>query len=121
MQAGRTFLERFGPEMDISAFPAIPEYFFITLEDLILHYILKEFPVSFLVSLFSSSDGFECSGYFLETFFFRDIGECRVKIVPFFMFAFSCSKKVCLVVSILPAGYEAVISTIPPSRNLKTF
>ena len=66
MQTGRAILKRFGSEMNVPAISAIPEYFFITFENLVLHHILKQFPVSFLMSFFCRRDSLKCVEIFLK-------------------------------------------------------
>ena len=66
MTAGRTILQRFGAEMNITAFSAIPEYFLIALEYFVLHYILKQFPVSVFMSFFSRAIALKAAATFLN-------------------------------------------------------
>ena len=105
--------------MYVPTFSAIPEDLFIALEHSVLQNIIEKFPVSFFMTFLCGRNSFKCGRDVFKSFFLCCFGERWIKIAPFFMFPSAAAKRLSFVVSVLPAGYDAVISTIPPSRNLK--
>jgi hypothetical protein len=99
--------------------PAFPHHFFAPFKNFTFLNIAIQSPVPLFVCHFNFGNQLKCIGHFLETFFFGNPGKFRIKICPFLIFAIGCSFQVFQRVPIIPAGKDALISTIPPSRNLK--